>query len=303
MQMTRYVTCLFTLSIALFFAQNVIAEDTLDSTGEDAKQFYDVEIIVFKNISVPRGRELNLPTPSPSKTEQTLDLSDPDSIQKHLQQGFSNLQQGELRLLDIVKQIIRSSRYQLLTHTGWRQPGLETAESIPVWIKGGSIFGRGYSSIDQQEPAPMEQQLQKPPLPVYNIDDTNSNINPARANGEFYELEGRIIITLSRYLHTQANLVLRKPASLQNLVERSDDVPEEDEINTIEGRRLLNYGLNEKRRMRSKKLHYLDNPQFGMLILITPYEKPEIKTVVDTTPVPVAPIAGENKAETPKVTQ
>ena len=28
--------------------------------------------------------------------------------------------------------------------------------------------------------------------------------------------------------------------------------------------------------MRSKNLHYLDNPEFSMLILITPYEAPQV---------------------------
>ena len=37
---------------------------------------------------------------------------------------------------------------------------------------------------------------------------------------------------------------------------------------------LNNHRLDEHRRMRSKNLHYLDNPEFGMLILITPYEAP-----------------------------
>jgi hypothetical protein len=30
-----------------------------------------------------------------------------------------------------------------------------------------------------------------------------------------------------------------------------------------------------RRRIRSKELHYLDHPVMGMLLLITPYEKPE----------------------------
>ena len=34
--------------------------------------------------------------------------------------------------------------------------------------------------------------------------------------------------------------------------------------------------------MRSKNLHYLDSPQFSMLILITPWEAPE---VVEETPL------------------
>ena len=38
---------------------------------------------------------------------------------------------------------------------------------------------------------------------------------------------------------------------------------------------LNNHRLREHRRMRSKNLHYLDSPEFGMLILITPYEVAE----------------------------
>jgi len=53
-------------------------------------------------------------------------------------------------------------------------------------------------------------------------------------------------------------------------------------IETIYGNRLLNYGLNEKRRMRSKKSHYLDHPEFGMLVLITPCEAPEEEELATT---------------------
>jgi len=37
--------------------------------------------------------------------------------------------------------------------------------------------------------------------------------------------------------------------------------------------KLFNYPLRQSRRMRSKELHYFDHPLFGMLIMITPYEK------------------------------
>ena len=39
---------------------------------------------------------------------------------------------------------------------------------------------------------------------------------------------------------------------------------------------LNNHLLREHRRMRSKNLHYLDSPQFALLILITPYEAPQV---------------------------
>ncbi len=257
--------------LMLTFSPAYAAEPVAETTPEDVK-FYDVEIIVFKNISVPKGEEINLPTPSPIRSANTLDLSDHESIRMATDIGFTALRIDELRLADIVQSILKSSRYGLLTHTGWRQPGLDQNDSFPVWIKGGKIFGMGYSSIDH---AGNENYL--PPIPVMTTDTATVEVKqvevkPAIAQPGLYELEGQIIITLSRYLHTQANLVLRKPTEIQTQIETSPGSTSMSEIS--EGYSLYNYGLNEKRRMRSKKLHYLDHPQFGMLVLITPYQKP-----------------------------
>ena len=251
--------------------QAYAAEPIAETTPEDVK-YYDIEIIVFKNISVPKGEEINLPTPSPIRSANTLDLSDHESIRMATDIGFTALRVDELRLGDIVQSILKSSRYGLLTHTGWRQPGLDQNDSFPVWIKGGKIFGMGYSSIDH---AGNENYL--PPMPVMTTDTAEptevelAEVKPAIAQQGLYELEGQVIITLSRYLHTQANLVLRKPTGIQTQIETS---PGSSISEASEGYSLYNYGLNEKRRMRSKKLHYLDHPQFGMLVLITPYQKP-----------------------------
>ena len=44
---------------------------------------------------------------------------------------------------------------------------------------------------------------------------------------------------------------------------------------------LNNHSLKERRRMRSNVLHYLDSPEFSMLVLITPYEAPEVVEAVE----------------------
>lgn len=271
MQMTRIFLLINSLSIVLFFSANAYSDKTTDAIVAKPKKIYDVEIIIFKNKSVPQGHEINLPTPSPTREENTLDLlSDPVSIENAKNEGFSSLLQKELRLLDIVKQIVRSSRYDLLSHTGWRQPGLDRTKAIPVWIKGGKVFGRGYSSIDQVEPISIEQHTEI--NPIQTIEQ-----KPIKLTNVLYELEGQITVTLSRYLHTYADLVLRKPATQQNLQVRIENELEVSEIETIAGQKLLNYSLNEQRRMRSKRLHYLDHPQFGMLVLITPYIPPIVQ--------------------------
>lgn len=241
-----------------------------DENEPQALKYYDVEIVIFKNVSVPRSPEINLPTPSANRTENTLELANPRSIKKAKKSGFVPLTVDELRLNDSVQRIIKSSRYELLLHTGWRQPGLDESNSIPVWVKGGKIFDSSYSSIDQ-----MVQSNSQSGEITADPDNKRTGLRRQTMQG-LYELEGQITIILSRYLHTRTELVLRKPSDMNQVLQQEALLTEGDdqELRALEGRLLFNYALNEQRRMRSRKLHYLDHPEFGLLILITPYEQP-----------------------------
>ncbi len=277
------------LVLPLSLSSPLLAQDAGSDPG---LKYYDVEIIVFRNDNVPRAHELNLPTPSASEVKDAFDLADPASIASARSRGFTPLAPEQLKLLDKVDGIIKSSRYSLLLHTGWRQPGIDEKDAIPVWIRGGKIYSNSYSSIDQF----------KDVNAVSDVISTNTRQTPSaekiRPKG-LYELEGKITVSLSRYLHTNAELVLRKPATPTEILQQStnpgqpEDVPEE----MIGGQLLLNYGLNEKRRMRSKKLHYLDSPQFGMLVLITPYEAPE--PTGEAPPQDVAPADATSPQQPP----
>jgi hypothetical protein len=80
------------------------------------------------------------------------------------------------------------------------------------------------------------------------------------------ELEGTIKVILSRYLHVETDIVLRPQSKEQPEDIFSLEVLEEAEQPIV-------FRLHQtRRRMRSRELHYLDNPVIGMLVLITPYE-------------------------------
>jgi hypothetical protein len=66
-------------------------------------------------------------------------------------------------------------------------------------------------------------------------------------------VDGTVRVAVERYLHLYLDLTLHLPVSAA-----SDVAP------AIE--------LKEHRRMRSGELHYLDNPRFGVIALITPVE-------------------------------
>ena len=247
---------------------------------------YDVEIVIFKNIKVPKSREFVLPVSSPAKDKKILDLSSVRSIAAANKLGFVILPDQDFRLTEAVKKLVKSSRYELLLHTAWRQPGRDREQALPVWIRGGRVFGNEYTSIDDaidlQENA-LDANLQKADGTINEFDEQALEAleleqleqKSARRGQGLYELEGKITVALSRYLHLYTDLVLRRPRqSIDPVLDRS--VQERPLATyTTDTRILNNHILREHRRMRSKNLHYLDNPEFGMLVLMTPYEVPE----------------------------
>ena len=257
------------------------------STEAEVIPRYDVEVIVFKNIKAPKSREFVLPVSSPGQDESMLDLSSAASVEAARESGYELLPATEYRLLEIVSRLVDSSRYELLLHAAWRQPGLEREQVLPVWLKGGRIYGNEYTSIDNQiELVDNELRAEEgdaSDTKTYEFDEQSLESlelqsldqQDIQRHGGLYEFEGKITIALSRYLHTYANLILRRPRLsvdpvLSNVAQNAYLA-----ANAADTRILNNHRIKEHRRMRSKNLHYLDHPEFAMLILITPYEVAE----------------------------
>lgn len=248
---------------------------------------YDVEIIIFRNVKAPKSKEFILPVSSPGKGEKIFDISSASSVAEMQVEGYELLPTDEFRLIDVVTRLIESSRYELLLHAAWRQPGLEQGKALPVWIKGGRIYGNEYTSIDNQieflESIPQlnpEQQNEEQTFAFdeQTLESLELQLLEQQAKQQhqgLYELEGKITIALSRYLHTYTDLVLRRPRLTVDPNQRNLAQDRYLAAYSADTRILNNHRLKEHRRMRSKNLHYLDNPEFALLILITPYEVPE----------------------------
>lgn len=276
-----------------------------DQDEDEAIRFYDVEVIIFKNIRAPKSREFVLPVTLPNRQGEFFDLASGrhlsgESIEKLEQNGnspaasgnaeqqqdlsFQLLQGDDLRLLDKLARIIESPRYELLLHAAWRQPGLPAEETTPVWIRGGRIFGEEYISIDSQfgsvenELSGFEGESGEINFDEQSLESIQQRLQQQAlqndTRSQLYELEGKISIGLSRYLHARVDLVMRRPRLSIDPVLDSSEQDQVLAIQSADTRILNNHRLREHRRMRSKNLHYLDNPEFAMLILITPYEAP-----------------------------
>lgn len=144
--------------------------------------------------------------------------------------------------------LARRNQYRILFHETWLQPMEAVEKARPLILHGG------------------------------------------RQYGDYYELQGTLTVGANRFLHVQTDLWLSEFSTdeYQNntygvqLPREPKDQPQEqiqedwreDSMESLEPK--SDYQVNQvivlqqKRRMRSGELHYLDHPKLGALIKITP---------------------------------
>ncbi len=164
--------------------------------------------------------------------------------------AYRALPKEDLSLRNISQRLQRSPNYRLLYHYGWRQPIVKMEQSVPILVQAGDRFD------------------------------------------DYHELDGTVTISLARYLHIDTNLwftrFLPTYSSEQSAAatQRSMNVlqPYERELISqypelvrFESRKNSyipeqTYKLVQSRRMRTAKLHYLDHPSFGLMVMITDFE-------------------------------
>lgn len=98
-----------------------------------------------------------------------------------------------------------------------------------------------------------------------------SDMNPPK-------LEGTLKFSIKRYLHLDADIVLHRAASGID--------PQATQGTLGFAPHFRHYRLQERRRMRSGKLHYIDHPVLGMLTIAKRYTPPKPEIVETPVPVP-----------------
>lgn len=129
-------------------------------------------------------------------------------------------------------------------------------------------------------------------------------IDQSGDTGQWPRLQGSVKLYLSRYLHLETNLWLNTsgdylpgqwrmpapPLAPQSLIIEDPGVPEElpepYPVEDVETAEVVEEGpvypwrhavlLKQKRRMRSKEVHYIDHPLLGIIIEITPASAEEL---------------------------
>jgi|GEM_PF-868969 len=277
---TTYRVCLTnTLKQFGFFLIAVTAATTAvatTTTESDETPWYEVNMVIFSHNTGGMGSEnwqnpalLNLRFPA-----TTINMGDDSPAGK----AFTLRAPSDEEFKQSLRRIKNSSNYTVLIQKTWLQPGYDKKDALPILIQGGDAFG------DEEY-------------------------------GKHYALEGTVSLSLSRYLHFQANLWFseyemqsittdnwwdnaEQPLPNDNRMMQPDILSHETtplpapnpDDQTTRLRAVKTVVMNESRRMRSGKIHYLDHPLFGILVKINVYEPPAPPVVppeaIDTIDVP-----------------
>ena len=335
-------TLLVSMTISIAISQSAVA----DNKDENGIPWYQVEVIIFANQSYLGLSSETWPDPEPLKVTSLRELNHPrdaaldpkkTSQVPNFQAGskpamptpFELLDKTELQLVPVAKKLAASQKYQSLLHIGWRQPTLSPDDSTPIYIYQGVDTPMIDDPVEQtQQPRAVMREgaaaskdgnrFKSVPVGSFTYDssqygqllpvtETDIQIGPRLS-----QLYGTLRLSVSRYLHMEANLNYRMPilkeevvpvnaeqdfvgsSFLQNMVLNQPGGEIQTKIQKREA--LQNFHLFETRRMRSKEIHYFDNPVIGIVVRVIPYDFPKIEPDFDPASQAFTTGNGDNTA-------
>ncbi|MYB89378.1 MAG: hypothetical protein F4X93_05405 [Proteobacteria bacterium] len=200
---------------------------------------YIVEMIFFANVPAAEEPLAQVAEPVSLPDMQDAILLD-DSALLH---DFLPLSLEALELADQAAALTASEKYQILEHVAWLQPGLAKRQAIPVRIQAGLDYSGEFGEHAPLHLVPEDQGMQE--------------------QHAISELDGTVKVVLGRYLHVFTDLVYRRPVHKNMSTEPVTDGLGYERV-------LADFPLKVHRKMRSKELHYIDHPLFGILVEIRP---------------------------------
>ena len=203
------------------------------------------------------------------------------------------------RLSEQLQALIDSKNYQPLIHLAWQQPVEQRGQSRAIHIASELRIEKPLSlneeDITESEentdttiiiPAPETPLLTAEPL----TDELNEEEEPI--DNTIPVLEGFVDISVGRYLHLNVDLLFHREITETLPPPEVLEDETETEFNTFQATPLIEelpttitrvkaFHIQNRRRMRSTEIHYLDHPLIGVIALFTPVEIVEEDEVID----------------------
>jgi hypothetical protein len=251
-------------------------------------RWYNVELVIFKYTQPEEfGSEH---WPQRWALPDAKNSAELDALDGKYQSDFAKLPADVQSFSGMLERLGKSSRYEVLNYSAWRQRGLDKAQAVGVRIRAGRRYQPQTLVPTDVDFGLFEQSFIEqdftPEVTLRRYVETAAKSGPL-----LYELEGNVKIVLSRFLHVYADLLLLKPVTLTAVTNSAAQpaagaaagyhiawtqasTPLGSNENAGEETSDTLYGINIKshRKVRSGELHHLDHPLLGILIQIKPVE-------------------------------
>jgi hypothetical protein len=244
-------------------------------------RWYDVEVILFAQTNEEYRNSESWPidyTPPDMENARELLPQDKSKRDPARPTAFRLLDPDELKLDADARRIDAAPDLKLMEHFGWRQPGLPKAGALAVRVDQ-ALYDRIKSMNEVAAGAQSATEA--------GVEQTDMVTEP--------QLEGTLRLILSRYLHIETDLLFKEPLDEQPASNDSQQANvvlfSEPAAAATSGGQTTNqpdlfamaqenaaqapyrvYFMHQSRRMRSNEVHYLDQPVFGMVIKVFPYQ-------------------------------
>ncbi|MCG8432401.1 MAG: peptidoglycan binding protein CsiV [Gammaproteobacteria bacterium] len=289
-----------------------------EENAEDAR-WYDVELIVFRHLNYRKNNTETWQSgervpdftaafdreeppeesgddeeaePDTVVTAAAADVEDDTTVTPVRPDPFTPLDTEDFRLTGTAAALQRSSRYEMVLHTGWMQPGQARDTGTPVRIY---VAEEGVE-IQGEQNFPVLDEIPEALIPDGDF-FPESMFDPYKIDLK-RPLDGTVKLAVSRYLHLYLDLIYLPPEEQRaqvSAVEESNQLNEEfrqtilealasSEITLEEAEILMlepqspefyGYRLQQNRRLRNEEIHYFDHPVYGVVAIVKPREFPE----------------------------
>ncbi len=261
---------LIALSIALFFNFSLSASVN-ESNPNPNDQWYQVDLVVFRyaeNVSgeawppVTRSRTsvnaIRLRTLNGEHSDNSPLFEIPASGNQHsshhdiLRDAFISLPSSEMILNEQVATLEKNRNYQVLAQKAWRMPLNPETPKHPVEVRA-ATSGQNSLLLDGTITVSEERFLH------VDIDLWLNKLSPES-----------LYSTLSGKMHNHGSSpsdLLSSSKGSDNLIRLHDDSPP---LRITE-----NFQVKQRRRIRNtNEIQYFDSPEIGVLLKLTPYQRP-----------------------------
>lgn len=223
-----------------------------EESPPEQPRWFQVELIFFEPVhSAATGEVWPIPKEAAVADRPVTELSPPQKAGAQAGQAaaaFQLLDPSNFAMSELSRKLLSSRKYRVLSHIAWRQPAVELANSTAVHV---------HDELMREEARiPAGQK----PLVLNDLPDP---IERPEAAQKIKRFDGTVTVSLSRFLHLKTDITYYNPEVYlgEQIARQNVDAPN-----------IEYFKLEDSRRMRSKEIHYIDHPYFGIIALITPYE-------------------------------